>query len=112
VTSAAADYYVALLARMQDQTLDLRPRDFANDSIQPNDRPRFLERVAERGLDPDTTFEKDISLAKVQGFRMVFEHGMILVGRRDDLDGRVRVPDASGAQGVVIQDTLKRLTGR
>lgn len=107
-----ADYYVALLAKMQDQTLDLRPRDFANDNLRPNDRPRFLERVAQHGLDPDTTFEKDTSLAKVKGFRMLFEHGMVLVGGPDDLDGRVQVPDAAGAQGVVIQDVLKRLTGR
>lgn len=107
-----ATYQVALLAKMQDQTLHLRPRDFANDNLQPNDRPQFLERVAEHGLDPDRTFEKDTSLAKVQGFRMVFEHGMTLVGKREDLEARVHVLDTAGAQGVVIQDTLKRLTGR
>jgi hypothetical protein len=97
---------------MQDQTLHVRPRDFANNNLQPNDRPRFLERVAEHGLDPDRTFEKDTSLAKVQGFRMVFEHGMTLVGKREDLEARVRVPGGAGAQGLVIQDPLKRLTGR
>lgn len=42
---------------------------------------------------------------------MVFEHGMTLVGKREDLEARVRVPDAVG-QGVVIQETLNRLTGR
>jgi hypothetical protein len=107
-----ADYYVALLAKMQDQTLDLRPRDFANENLTANDRPRFLERVSEHGLDPDVTFEKDTSLAKIKGFRMVFEHGMVLVGSRDDLDGRVHVPDAPGIQGVEIRDVLARLTGR
>jgi hypothetical protein len=107
-----ADYQVALLAKMQDQTLDLRPRDFAEQSLQPNDRPRFLERVAARGLDPNTTFQKDTSLARVRGFKMVFEHGMTLIGSGQDLRDRVRVPDAAGVNGVVIEDTLKRLGGR
>jgi hypothetical protein len=107
-----ADYQVALLAKMQDQTIDLRPREFAEQSIQANDRPRFLERVAQHGLDPNTTFEKDTSLAKVRGFKMVFEHGMTLIGSGEDLRERVRVPEAAGVNGVVIGDTLKRLSGR
>jgi hypothetical protein len=107
-----ATYQVALLAKMQDQTLDIRPRDFANDNLEPNEYPRFLARVAEHGLDPDQAFEKDTSLAKVGGFRMVFEHGMTLVGSRDDLRERVQVPSAAGINGVVIKDSLKRLGGR
>jgi hypothetical protein len=107
-----ATYQVALLAKMQDETLDLRPRDFANQNIRANDRPSFLERVAARGLDPDQAFEKDTALAKVDGFKMVFEHGMTLIGSREDLAERVEVPSAAGINGVRIQDTLKRLAGR
>jgi hypothetical protein len=107
-----AVYQVALLAKMQDETLDLRPRDFANQNLRANDRPRFLERVAAHGLDPDQTFEKDTTLAKVDGFKMVFEHGMTLIGSREDLQARVEVPDAAGVNGVRILDTLKRLAGR
>jgi hypothetical protein len=105
-------YQVALLAKMQDQTRQLRPLDFANNSLEPNDRASFLQRVAEHGLDPERTFEKDTSLAKIKGFRMLFEHGMTLVGSRDDLEQRVEVPTAPGRGGVVIRDTLKRLSGR
>lgn len=105
-------YQVALLAKMQDQTHDLNPREFAQTSLRANDRPRFLQRVAEHGLDPDLAFEKDTSLAKIAGFRMVFEHGMTLVGSREDLSRRVRVPQTAGVNGVVIQDILKRLSGR
>jgi 37-kD nucleoid-associated bacterial protein len=107
-----AAYQIALLAKMQDETLDLRPREFADQNLRANDRPRFLERVAAHGLDPDQTFEKDTTLAKVGGFKMVFEHGMTLLGSRQDLAERVSVPDAAGVDGVVIQDTLKRLAGR
>jgi hypothetical protein len=107
-----AAYQVALLAKMQDETLDLRPRDFANQNLRTNDRPRFLERVAAHGLDPEQTFEKDTALAKVGGFKMVFEHGMTLIGSREDLQQRVDVPNAAGINGVRIQDTLKRLAGR
>ena len=76
---------------MQDQRRDLRPRTFAKNNLETHDRPRFLARVVEHGLDPDQTFEKDTALAKIKGFRMVFEHGMTLVGSREDLDERVRV---------------------
>jgi nucleoid-associated protein YejK len=107
-----AEYQVALLAKMQDQTRDLRPRTFANEHLRAHDRPRFLERVVEQGLDPDISFEKDTSLAKVSGFRLVFEHGMTLVGSREDLDQRVEIPEVPGVDGVRITDTLKRLTGR
>jgi hypothetical protein len=43
---------------------------------------------------------------------MVFEHGMTLIGSREDLQARVEVPDAPGINGVRILDTLKRLAGR
>ena len=43
---------------------------------------------------------------------MVFEHGMTLVGSREDLQERVQMPGAAGIDGVRIQDTLKRLAGK
>lgn len=108
-----ANYQIALLAKLQDQSLDIRPRDFAAQSIQPNDRPRFLERIAEHGLDPNQTFAKDTSRAHAEGFKIVFEHGMTLVGSREDLDERVEIPEVAGAaNGIVITDTLKRISGR
>lgn len=107
-----ANYQIALLARMQDQQRDLRPREFADHSLEPNDRPRFLARVVEHGLDPNQTFEKDTSLAKVDGFKMVFEHGMTLVGSREDLTERVDVRGPAGINGVLLQDILKRIGGR
>jgi 37-kD nucleoid-associated bacterial protein len=108
-----ATYQVALLAKLQDQSMDVRPRDFANASIEPNDRPRFLQRITEYGLNPNQTFAKDISRAHSDGFKIVFEHGMTLVGSREDLDQRVRIPEVAGTQnGVVINDTLKRIIGR
>lgn len=108
-----ADYQIALLAKLQAQSLDIRPREFANASIDPNDRPRFLQRVAETGLDPNQTFAKDTARAHAAGFKIVFEHGMTLVGSREDLDQRVQIPEVAGAaNGVVITDTLKRMSGR
>jgi len=71
-----ANYQIALLAKLQDQSLDIRPRDFANQSIEANERPKFLERVAEHGLDPNQTYAKDTSRAHADGFKIVFEHGM------------------------------------
>jgi hypothetical protein len=108
-----ANYQIALLAKLQDQSLDIRPRDFADAVIEANERPQFLQRVAEHALDPNGTFAKDTAHAHGRGFKIVFEHGMTLVGSREDLDQRVEIPDVAGAaNGVVINDTLKRISGR
>lgn len=108
-----ADYHIALLAKMQDQSLDLRPREFADLNLDPLDRSSFLGCVAQRGLDPDQVFEKDTSRSKVNGFKMVFNHGMTLVGSTEDLRERVHMRVEGGStSGVLIEDILKRLGGR
>jgi hypothetical protein len=110
-----ARYQVALLATMQDNIMDLRPRGFANSHLDAHDRPAFLERIAGKGLDPDTAFEKDTNLirTKVQGFKLIFESGMTLVGRREDLDERVHLPaEGDDSPEVRINDEIKRIQGR
>jgi hypothetical protein len=65
------------------------------------------------GVDPMVAFEKDTSLVKVNGFKMTFESGMVLVGRRDDLNNRVKIrPEDAPQPGVDVNDALKRLQGR
>ncbi len=106
-------YQVALLATMQDQSGEIRPRTFANAHLEATDRPAFLDRVREVGLNPDTPFSKDTSLVKVSGFKMTFQSGMVLVGSQDDLEERVSIrPDNAVAPGVEINDIIKKLKGR
>jgi hypothetical protein len=106
-------YQVALLATMQDNAVDIRPSDFAATSLEPVDRPRYLEAMRKAAIDPNVPFQKDTSLVKVSGFRMVFDSGMVLVGKKDDLDQRVAIRSGSAERpGVEINDTVKRLTGR
>jgi hypothetical protein len=106
-------YQVALLAAMQDQTAEIRPRSFANAHLDPADRPVLLDRVREAGLDPDLPFGKDTSLVKVSGFKMTFTSGMVLVGSQDDLQERVNIrPDDAARPGVDINDAIKKLKGR
>jgi hypothetical protein len=106
-------YQVALLASMQDNSVEVRPRSFANAHIDNTDRPALFERLREAGVDPDTTFPKDISLVKVRGFRMTFDSGMVLVGTRSDLEDRVHIRDETANQpGVDINDTIEALRGR
>jgi hypothetical protein len=106
-------YQVALLATMQDQTGEIRPRSFAKAHLDTSDRPAFLDRVREAGLDPDTPFSKDTSLVKVHGFKMTFRSGMVLVGSEEDLRERVDIrPDTAASPGVDINDAIKKLKGR
>ena len=108
-------YQVALLAAMQDNVMDLRPRGFANTHLEANDQSAFLQRAASRGIALETAFEKDTHLirSKIQGFKLIFQSGMTLIGRREDLDQRVHLPEeGEAAQEVRISDSIKRLQGR
>lgn len=110
-----AEYQIGLLATMQEKALDLRPATFAQRHVEPAHRPALLERVKARGLDPQTAFQKDTGLVrnKIRGFKMTFQSGMTLVGKREDLDERVQLPDEQSSEQVVrIDDTVKRLRGR
>jgi hypothetical protein len=106
-------YQVALLATRQDQTAEIRPRSFAKAHLEPADRPAFLDRVREAGLDPDVPFGKDTGLVRISGFKMTFRSGMVLVGSQDDLRDRVDIrPDSAATPGVDINDAIKKLKGR
>lgn len=106
-------YQVALLAKMQDNVMDIRPRDFAETNLDAAHRAPFTDAVRDAGLDPNVAFEKDTALVKVSGFKMTFDSGMVLVGKTDDLAERVAIrPDTADGPGVYINDAVKRLAGR
>jgi hypothetical protein len=89
-------YQVALLAKMQDNSTDVRPETFAKENLAPEHQEPFLKRLEEDGIDRKTTFSKDITLVKVSQFKMTFESGMVLVGSKEDLEKRVTIPEDPG----------------
>jgi hypothetical protein len=108
-----ARYLVSMQARLDDRVMDINPRTFANVQLLAQDRPAFLRRVVEQGLDPDSAFQKDTSLVKTEKFRVVFEHGMVLLAARGDLAAdRLQIDDAANGTSVRISDSIKRLDGR
>jgi hypothetical protein len=108
-----ARYLVSLQAALQDQALDLTPKEFAESHLDASDRPAFLARVADKDLAPTVAFVKDISLVKTAGFRMTFSHGMVLIGSQQDLRERVELPSANTAgTPVKLRDEVLALRGR
>jgi hypothetical protein len=107
-----AEYHIAMLATLQDQQLDISPASFAESHLKDDDLDAYLASLEKVGLDPDSTFQKDLKLARAKGFKWYFEHGMTLIGSREDLEqGRVRVPDSS-RKPIEISDPIKRMRGR
>ena len=103
-------YSVALLAELQSAAVDLNPADFAQRHIERGDRAAFEHRLADAGLDPSASFVKDTSLIKVSRFRMTFKSGMVLVGKDEDLEERVDLPDdADSGEPVKLNDTVQNL---
>ncbi|HEX6681093.1 MAG TPA: nucleoid-associated protein [Gaiellaceae bacterium] len=110
-----AEYHIALLATLQDQQLDVSPAAFAEANLHDDDLDPYLAALEKVGLNPDTVFEKDLKLARAKGFKWYFEHGMLLIGSRDDVEqGRLVVPpqEAAPEQPFEIYDAVKRLVGR
>ena len=64
-------------------------------------------------MGPEQTFQKETSLVerRMAGFRITFESGMTLVGKRSDLEEKVDLPERQQGN-TVIRDTLRRLRGR
>ena len=107
-----AEYHVALLATLQSPSLDLSPAAFAETHLHDEDLEPYMDALERQGLDPDLVFEKDLKLARANGFKWRFEHGMTLIGSLSDLEqGRVNVPESRN-EPVIINDTLERLQGR
>jgi nucleoid-associated protein YejK len=107
-----AEYHIALLATLQDQQLDISPRAFAEANLRDDDRENYVAALHDVGLSPDTTFQKDLKLARSKGFTWYFEHGMTLIGSREDVEQRRVVVPKSRNKPVEIRDPLKRLRGR
>ena len=107
-----AEYHIALLATLQDQRRDISPRAFADTNLRRDDRPAYRAAVEAVGLDPSAAFQKDLKLARAKGFKWYFEHGMMLIGSREDVEsGRVRVPESRN-RPTEIRDPIMRLRGR
>lgn len=94
-------YQVALLAAMQDNSADVRPRSFADQNLAPEHREPFFEELEKVGIDRTAVFPKDTSIVKVAKFRMTFDSGMVLVGTREDLEEKVDIPKDPGPENPV-----------
>ncbi|HVA20108.1 MAG TPA: nucleoid-associated protein [Solirubrobacteraceae bacterium] len=103
-------YQVALVAAMQSQTAEIRPRSFASENLDPVDRAPFLAQVQKAGIDPNSAFPKDLSLVKVERFKLTFNSGMVLVGDVADLQEKVDLPEgAPSGQPVQVRDQVNQL---
>jgi hypothetical protein len=107
-------YQVALLAKLQDNTADIRPSSFATANLAPNHTESFLNGMDQAGIPRNETFAKDTSLINASRFRMVFESGMVLVGDNEALRDKVIIPDNPGPDHPVkLGDSVdKLLAGR
>jgi hypothetical protein len=106
-------YMVAFLAELQSENMDLSPQSFVRANLAAEHRQIFNDSLREHGLDPRVAFQKDPAAVRFDNFRLKFACGMTLIGTRQDLNERVRMPpDASPDEGVLITDRVKELRGR
>ncbi len=107
-------YQVAVQAFLEEPDEDLSPETFLQRSVEPNDQPKLRQRLRDQNLEPNAAIPKDTALIerKISGFRLTFDHGMLLIGGRADLQERVDLPATNGATHTVIKDSISALKGR
>lgn len=108
-------YQVALQAYLERPEHDIRPETFIGQSVEDADKPRLRQRLRDEGVEPRQGFPKDLVLIerKIQGFRITFDHGMTLLGSREDMEERLELEHSRDADpATVIKDELKSLRGR
>lgn len=107
-------YQVAVQAYLEEPDEEIAPEAFMRRAIDENDRPRLRQRLRDEGLDPRRAVAKDTVLIakKIEGFRLTFDHGMLLIGRRDDLTERLDLPAGGRPAPTIIHDSIKKFTGR
>jgi hypothetical protein len=94
---------------MQSRTADIVPGAFADEHVEPVDRPVLLAAVQKAGLDPRSAISKDLSLVKIERFKLSFASGMVLVGDVSALREKVKLPaEDADEQTVTIATTSVR----
>jgi 37-kD nucleoid-associated bacterial protein len=111
-----ARYQVALQAYLEEDDQDFRPETFINRAIEDQDQPRLRQRLRDLDLDPRETFGKDTGLIarKLERFRVVYEHGMVLtLSPQDVAEERAVLPGQNGAGAeTTLRDGIANLSGR
>ena len=104
-----ANYTLSLLAEMHAPSRDIRPRDFATQFFEPEDRTPFRQFLAEHEIDADAVIQKDISLIenRISRVRMETEEGLMLLGRGELINRLIDVED----ERVVIRDRVVKTRG-
>jgi hypothetical protein len=104
-----AQYTLSLQSAMQSPSPDLRPRDFAEQFFQPEDRTPYRQFLTEHQIDPDQTIPKNLELIenRITRVKMETETGMLVLATGALVDERVDVKDDE----LVIHDRLKGARG-
>jgi hypothetical protein len=108
-----ARYQVALVAELQNAHRSISPEGFANTNVATDDRPRFLERVAEEGVTA-RSFVKNASLVEpiLHKIQWIFEGGISVMAPPSQVGEQLQV-DArdDGRTRMEIVDKLRDVKG-
>jgi hypothetical protein len=104
-----AAYTLSLQAAMQAPAVDIRPRDFAEQFLAPEDRTPFRGFLNEREIDPDQAVPKDLSLIenRIKRVKMETETGVVVFAAGALVDERVDVKEDE----VIIHDRVVKARG-
>lgn len=112
---ATAEYEIALLSEMQNQSRHISPEQFAQRHLRPEHRDEYISRIQSAGL-PAKGFTKDTRLVSSSIRRVKFQTGRgatILVPPPMYEDGSVSVQGGDGTEPsqITITDKISSISG-
>ena len=101
-------YQMALAAEMQSPKKQIRPRAFAEDNLEPNDRQPYLDFLEEEGAAAAIHKDTELISNRVSGLHMAFATGIsVYLPPKAIEDGQAEIKTAGdGATKLTIKDTL------
>ncbi|MBI4219914.1 MAG: nucleoid-associated protein, partial [Chloroflexi bacterium] len=109
-----ARYNIALLAELNRTTTTVRPRDFAQQNFEVDDRQSYIEFLRTKDV-PTTTVQKDTTLiaGQLRRLQVDFSSGLAVLGPPDSFREHVKMSQLDdGRTRVEIEDRVKRVHGK
>lgn len=106
-------YQIALSAEMQSPRTQLRPKRFAEDNLEVEDRALFLDFLIDRNADANTFKDTELVLSRIAGLQMSFASGTRLFAPSNAVEEGI--VDVKGREGerttVTINDLVEDMKG-
>jgi hypothetical protein len=109
-----ARYQIALMAELNASRSQIRPKQFAEQHLDLDDRQSYIDFLSESGVS-STLIDKDVGLiaAQLRRVQVDLESGIAVLGTAESFESHVKMRKVQGGRTrIEIEDRVKRVRSR